>query len=511
MNIPNLPNNPEVLKEFINRACQEIERLEADNAQLREEIAQLKDEKVSLVEETAQAKAETTQAKAENAKLQAENKELRRRLGMDSTNSHKPPSSDGLKKKPIKPALPKKGGRSNGGQKGHEGRTLRQVENPDRIETCLPGQCQCCGRSFSIEDEHQIIGSRQVFDLPEPKLEVTEYRIGQVECCGVTQEGSYPEGVTGAVQYGPGVQALVTMLSVESKMPLEQISTLFEDIYGYDINSATVLKTLENGYERAASLEEATKARLVAEPVVHFDETGIRIAGKRYWLHTASTARDTHLFVHQQRGRKALDSDASVMKDFTGTAVHDCLASYFTYDQANHVLCGAHLLRELNGLQENGSQWAGEMHQFFMELYEMPHAVAVAAEPAIKQRYQTILEHAEREEPLPIPTPGKRGKPKKSPGRNLLDRLRTHQEGVLAFALEADVPFTNNQAERDLRPAKVKLKVSGGFRTEDGARVYARLRAVISTFRKQDENIFIRLRGLFASCPSQPKVGELGR
>ena len=468
----NLPNEIEPLKTLIHEVCGENDRLKAENERLKTEVA-----------------------------------ELRRRLGLDSTNSHKPPSSDGLKKKPIKPALPKEEGRSNGGQKGHEGKTLRRVENPDRIEVHLPSQCQCCGRIFSSTEEHQIVGSRQVFDLPEPKLEVIEHRVGQVECCGIVQEGIYPEEVKGPVQYGPGVQALVTLLSVDHKMPMEQISQLFEDIYGYDLNGATVQKSLKSGYEKAAPLEEASKERLLKEPVVHFDETGIRVRGKLYWLHTATTAGDTHLFVHEKRGREALDGADSVIKDFTGTAVHDCWASYFKYSGARHVLCGAHLLRELNGLQENGSQWAGEMHEFLMELYEMPRAIAAAAEKAIRQRYQAILEHAEREEPLPIATPGKRGKPKQSPGRNLLDRLRTYEDGVLAFALEAGVPFTNNQAERDLRPAKVKLKVSGGFRTADGARVFARLQAVISTFRKQGENIFTRLQKLFASA-SIPTVAE---
>lgn len=189
-----------------------------------------------------------------------------------------------------------------------------------------------------------------------------------------------------------------------------------------------------------------------------------------------------------------------MIKDFIGTGVHDCWASYFKFTQVHHVLCGAHLLRELKGLQENGSPWAREMRGLLMELYEMPrlpHPLLAEVAEVVPQRYQTILEHAEREEPLPIVIPGKRGKPKQSPGRNLLDRLRAHQEGVLAFALEAGVPFTNNQAERDLRPAKVKQKVSGGFRTVDGARVYARLQAVISTSRKQGENIFARFRELF--------------
>lgn len=427
--------------------------------------------------------------------LEAENAELRRRLGLDSTNSHKPPSSDGYRKKTVEPGLPKETGRRNGGQEGHTGRTLQAVAAPDRIEVHRPGQCSGCGRIFTPDEPCTVIQSRQVFDLPQPQLEVTEHRIGEITCCGVAQCGGYPAGVNATVQYGSGVRALITLLSVDHKMPLEQISQLFVDLYGYELNSSTILEVLDRGFIQAAPLEAATMARLQETAVVHFDETGLRVAGKLYWLHTASTSDHTHLFVHPKRGQEALTSAASVLNDFTGIAVHDCWSPYFKFRKARHVLCGAHLLRELKGLKEDGSHWAAAMHQFLLELYQKPRPILAVAE--VQDAYQALLKPADQEEPPPQPRP--RGKPKQTPGRNLLDRLRTHQDGVLAFACEAGVPFTNNQAERDLRPAKVKLKVSGSFRTVEGASVYARLQAVISTFRKQGEGVFARLRGLFSS------------
>jgi transposase len=442
-------------------------------------------------------KALVRQLWEENERLKAELAELCRRLGMDSTNSHKPPSSDGYKKKTTAPGLPKGKGRRNGGQAGHTGKTLTPVERPDRMEVHLPGQCKRCGRSFSADDAYEVIQRRQVFDLPEPRLEVTEHRLGQIECCGGMHCGTFPAEVTASVQYGPGVRALTTLLSVDHKLPLEQISQLFEDLYGYDLNSSTVLDTLRRGAEQAVPLEEAARARLLGAEVAHFDETGIRVAGKLHWLHTASTDQDTHLFVHEKRGQEALDSDASVLKDFSGTAVHDCWKPYFHYPDARHVLCGAHLLRELAGLKEQGRLWAEEMHEFLLDLHGMPRPIPAA--DAVRTHYRIILEQADREEPPP--QQGKRGRPKQSPGRNLLDRLRTHQKGVLAFALESGIPFTNNQAERDLRGTKVKLKVSGSFRTLGGARVYARLQAVISTVRKQGGNVFARLRELFSAPP----------
>jgi len=458
-----------------------------------------------LPDDIESLKALIRQLLEENAKLKAENAELRRRLGMDSSNSHKPPGSDGCRKKTTGPGLPKDKKGKPGGQSGHKGNTLKRAARPDRIEVHLPQQCRCCGREFGADEAHEVIQSRQVFDLPEPELEITEHRLGQIECCGHLQSGEYPSEVTASVQYGPGVRAFVTKLSVDHKMPLGQISLLFEDMYGYRLNSATVEDALERAYELAEPVEKQIVARLSEAALAHFDETGVRVAGRLHWLHVASTETLTHLFVHKKRGAAALNAAASVLKDFNGTAVHDCWQPYFNFAGARHVLCGAHLLRELRGLWENGSLWAEEMHDFLLTLYKtcaepsrsMPRPLTDAGQ--VHPHYRLILERADEEEPPP--RQGRRGKPKQSPGRNLLNRLRTHEAGVLAFALEPGVPFTNNQAERDLRPAKVKQKVSGCFRTESGAEVYARLQAAVSTFRKQGLNVFATLRDLFSGTP----------
>jgi len=282
-------------------------------------------------------------------------------------------------------------------------------------------------------------------------------------------------------------------------MPTEQINItrLFEDVYGYPLNTATIEDALLRAYELSAPIEEKIRSALLNSETVHFDETGIRAAGKLNWLHAASSETCTCLFVHRKRGAAALESEASILKNFTGNAVHDCWSPYFKFDGMRHVLCGAHLLRELAGLMEKGSLWAEEMREFLLDLYKMPHPIAAAEE--VRRHYHVISAHADAEESPP--QSGSRGKPKHSVGRNLLNRLKKHEEGVLAFALEEDVPFTNNQAERDLRPAKVKQKVSGCFRTETGAQVYARLQAVVSTFRKQGLKVFASLRDLFSYRP----------
>lgn len=225
-----------------------------------------------------------------------------------------------------------------------------------------------------------------------------------------------------------------------------------EDLYGYDLNSATIEEALERGYTLAESVERQVIGHLLEQQTVHFDETGVRVAGRLHWLHAASTATHTHLFVHEKRGAAALAGDASVLKDFHGVAVHDCWLPYFHFEQARHVLCEVHLLRELNGLMENAGRWARGMHELLVALYHRPRPILAADE--VRGHYHRLLAQADREEPPPHP--GRRGKPKQSKGRNLLNRLREQEDGVLAFALEADIPFTNNPAERDLRPAKMK-------------------------------------------------------
>ena len=433
-------------------------------------------------------------------RLKAENAELRRRLEMNSENSHKPSSSDGYRKKTTQPGLPKGEKKSPGGKAGHKGKTLRQAEKPDKVQVHLPEACNVCGRAISAEEKHEMVGKRQVFDLPEPKLEVIEHRLGQIECCGQMQCGTYPEVVTASVQYGPGVRAFVTKLSVDHKMPLEQISRLFTDLYRYELNSETIEKALEYGYELAAGLEATVVKQLRQAAVVHFDETGLRIAGKLQWFHTAGNAFYTHLFVHAKRGKKALQSEESVLKGFFGRAIHDCWASYFEFGSAQHGLCNAHILRELQALVEEKSLWADNMRIFLLELYQTQRPLQDTAAQEARQRYKQILAQADQEEPPPELKEGK-GRPKNTTGRNLLRRLRQHEEAVLAFAFIEGVPFTNNLAERDLRPAKIKQKVSGSFRTFQGAKVYARLQALISTCRKQDRNIFDTLRNLFALLP----------
>ena len=429
--------------------------------------------------------------------LEAENADLKRQLGMNSQNSHKPPSSDTYKKpKKSKSQLPKEL-KSVGGQVGHIGKTLEQVSEPDYVKLHVPKRCSCCKRRFKAK-EIKYIEKRQVFDLPPARLDVTEHRLGSVDCCGMTHKGSFPVTVKGRVQYGAGVKAYTTMLSVDYRMPLERITLLFADRYGYNINSGTILKNLKEAYELLDPTEQSIKMKLLEQYVLHFDETTLRCEKGKLWLHTASTSELTYLFLHKSRGMKALSSAASIIKDFTGAAVHDCLPAYFKFDNCRHLLCGAHLLRELRALIEADSKWAKSMFNFLIKRYhdyKEGNTLTEALKQKYLKRYQTILRQADKQEPLP--SQGPKGRPKKSKGRCLYDRLKKHQDGVLAFAFEENIPFTNNQAERDIRPAKVKQKISGLFRTRKGADYYVRIQAIISTLRKQSLNVFNELLKTF--------------
>ena len=432
---------------------------------------------------------------AENAKLKAKVAELEARINSNSRNSSKPPSSDGYKKKP---AFPRKKKGKQGGQQGHKGRTLKQVEHPDKTVKRKPGPCNC-GHVFS-DEELSVAETRQVFDLPQPKLEVTAHQLLKGKCpgCGKWHKGIAPEGVNAPVQYGYGVKTLAVLLNVDYRIPFKKIQILFSDLFGYAINESTVYSASGQCYEMLGPTEEVIKSGVVKSDATHADETGLRVAGKLHWLHTASSLLYTYLFVHEKRGKLAMDSEKSVLNRIRGWLVHDCWSSYFRFNNMKHALCGAHILRELEGLIENGqSKWAKVFHVFLMHVYEMPFEERVKRRDHIEDRFSLICSLGEKAEPPPRKTPGKKGRYKRTKGRNLVERLIREKEAVLAFAFNRKVPFTNNLAERDIRPAKVKQKVSNCFRTLSGAEIYARIAGFVSTARKHDRNVFSELYTTF--------------
>jgi transposase len=432
---------------------------------------------------------------------------LEQRLGINSTNSSKPPSSDGLAKPNPKPkSLRERTGKKTGGQEGHTGTTLSPKENPDVIIIHELERCSCCGCDLSRETG-MVIQKRQVADLPKIVLQYTEHRIVEKECphCHQKNQGEIPKGIDdSAVQYGPRVLALLVYLSVEQFLSYERIVETCEAMFGFRPSEGTVHKALNTCHEELTLFEEEVKAKLKEAEVLHCDETGIRMGGKTGWLHVASTKDLTYYHVDEKRGKEAFDR-IGLLSGYGGTAIHDCLSSYFQYD-ISHGLCNAHILRELKYvLEEMGQSWALEMSNLLKaglskkERSGIPEAEEYAE---YEQSYMKILsEGKERQPPASPKREGQKGREAKSKSLNLIERMERHRESLLAYLREEEVPFTNNQAERDIRMTKVKMKVSGGFRTKEGACMFARIRAAISTMQKQGRKIFDSLQSVFMSIP----------
>ena len=436
--------------------------------------------------------------RAQNAMLLARVAELERQLGLNSGNSGKPPSSDGLKKKPVRVgSLRARTGKKTGGQCGHPGKTLSRVEAPDAIIDHFPEICAGCGAALSeaTATEH---AARQVFDLPEPQpLRVTEHRAFACRCgqCGVTTRAAFPEGVAAPVQYGARIAAIVVYLLHAQFLPEKRLALLMADLLGVNLTTATIARMSRACAERLAGVAAAVRDRVAAAPVKHLDETGLRIGGKTQWLHIACTLLLTFYRISPKRG--------SMPDNMAGIVVHDHWKPYYTLSGVLHALCNAHHLRELQALIEIEKEvWAHKMRRL---LRRACHAANLARERdvALSPRFIALIERCYEaivaegfafHEALPIlagtsDQRHRRGRKPRRVGHNLLLRLRGRQQDVLRFLSDPTVPFTNTQAERDARMMKLRQKISGGFRSVEGAADFAIIRSVLSTARKQGWNI----------------------
>jgi transposase len=437
---------------------------------------------------------------------------LEDRVSRNSRNSGKPPSSDGLSK-PAPKSLRKRHGKQSGGQAGHQGHTLKAVAQPDHIQVHRVKQCQACQADLepvTVTDTEK----RQVFDLPPRRVEVTEHQaeIKVCPCCGQQNKASFPEGVTQPVQYGTEIKALAVYLNQYQLLPLERVRQTFADVFEHPLAEGTILAADQEVAEQVAPVNQAIKQHLTSqEPVVHFDETGVHIDGKLSWLHSASTAQLTYYAQHAKRGKEASDA-IGILPQLRGWAMHDGWKSYFRYTDIRHALCNAHHLRELTFLQERYPQgWETELMELLLKIKEKVEQgreqgleLPEAQRQEYEQRYEQLIEQGLQANPLIEPQSKKRGRTAKSPPRNLLERLQAHKEAVLAFMVDFKVPFDNNQAERDLRMMKVKMKVSGGFRSNQAAAVFCAVRAYLSTCRKNGQGMLTVLRLAFAGNPFCP-------
>ena len=433
----------------------------------------------------------------------------------DSHNSSKPPSSDGFKKRPK--SLRKKSKRSSGGQKGHPGSTLSWSETVDDIVMHEVMECQCCGASL----EEVAVASwdlRQVHDLPPLRLEVCEHR-AEVKCCphcGVENRGVFPAQVNSMVQYGNGVQGLMVYLMEAQLLPSQRVCEFLREVFGCEASEGTLYNTRKRCFEQLELIETHLKTGMQVAQVGHFDETGMRVKGKLMWLHVACTDGLTYYFIHSKRGTEAMD-EMDILPNFRGTSVHDGLLSYGQYE-CFHGLCNAHHLRDLVFIVERYEQeWAQMMMSLLIEIKQQVESAKSSAATTLKprqienfeHRYQDLIEEGLKANPPPPVVEGapkRRGRPKQSPPKNLLGRLQLYQAAVLAFMYDFQVPFDNNQAERDLRMMKLKQKISGGFRSIAGAQHFCRIRGYISTLRKQGIDVLDSLRQVFGGKSVVPAL-----
>jgi transposase len=454
----------------------------------------------ALEGEIARLRAENAQLKAINARLEARLAELERRLGQDSHNSHKPPASDGLARRSQPSREPS--ARPNGGQIGHPGHRLEMVALPDVVVGHRPLTCTRCSAALAGQPE-RIGERRQVFDLPPLRMQVTEHQQVHVCCpqCHQNNTGVWPTQVTGRTQYGPHVQALAGYLRMYQLLPVERTSELLEVVSGQPIAEASIL-TWEHDLAAAVgpALEEVRDALRHAE-VLHADETGGRIGAALRWLHVHATPQLTLLGWHARRGPDGIGS-LGVLDHFAGIAVHDRWRSYWRF-ACQHALCHAHLQRDLQAVVEaTGQTWAKDLQALFLAMHQATEGwrgtggIRVDEQAALEARFWDLLAQGDEQ------CPHQKGT-KQTPARNLLEALDAHSEEVLAFLHDLRVPFTNNQAERDLRMVKVQQKIAGGWRTEAGATVFCRLRSVIACLRKQGRDILATLGAfLLGQSPS---------
>lgn len=443
-------------------------------------------------------------------------KTLEGQQAKDSHNSSLPPSSDRFVR-PIK-SLRKKSGKKPGGQKGHRGHHLQQVETPDEVFIHPVLCCEQCHQDLRSQPA-ELPERRQVIDLPVKRLWVSEHRVEEKQCpvCFHLTRASFPAPIAAPAQYGTGIQTLATYLVEGQSVPYARASQLLQELLGVQLSAGSIATFVKTCHKLLAEVETSLKAALVKAKVIHQDETKLRVGTSGWWVHVCSTDRLTHYAAHQSRGRQALDA-IGIAPQFRGTSVHDGLASYQGYS-FTQAWCNVHHLRDLTFVEEELKQaWAGEMKDLLLEMKaEVERAKALGQQELdllvlarLLLRYDEILAAGYLANPPPrAPSKSEQskrtpGRPKQSPARNLLDRLSQGKWAVLRFLHDFAVPFDNNQAERDLRMIKVQQKVSGCFRTEEGVEMFCRIRSYLSTLRKQGMELLAALNQTLSGHPLLP-------
>jgi transposase len=441
------------------------------------------------------------------AKLSEENARLKEQINKNSNNSSKPPSSDGFNK-PSPKSLRKPSGKKQGGQKGHEGKGLSITQSPDEIIKYIPSKCTECSNagkctSCGISDTRYEVDMRV-------DTKVTAHQVLSFKCqkeSGKVLTGSFPANITGTMQYGDNLEALAISLNTVGMMGIDRTHNILSAVFGIPISTGTICGMVKSCAGKLVNTVEKIRAIVTSLPLAHFDETGTRVDKKTIWVHNASNEDFTYLTVEEKRGILGMNA-SGVLPGFRGIAVHDCWKSYWGYAAVTHAICCAHLLRELTGVSENHPEqlWADKMKKLLLYMKKARDTAVNADKENLGCQYlhcfdtvyDSIVDEARELNPIKEKQANKRGRQPKGKLRALVERLAEYKGGVCLFTKNFLVPFDNNQAERDVRMVKVKTKVSGCFRTKEGADSFAKIMSYVGTANKHGINSFVAIKKALA-------------
>ena len=446
---------------------------------------------------------QSAQIKEQSAKIV----ELESRLNQNSRNSSKPPSSDVFTKPQ---SLRKPSGKKRGGQPGHKGSGFKLSHPPDLIVSHPPPICSSCSDADACMATPHVSNRRYEVDI-EITAKITEHQVLRVTCPRTDEllTGNFPVGITSTVQYGANLTALAVSLNTIGMVSLNHTHEILSDVFGVPLSIATIATMVKKCSQAVLKTVSAVKDALLREPLIHCDETSIRVDDRLNWAHVASTKTLTYISVEEKRGKEGMDS-AGILPNYLGTAIHDCWSSYFKYDRIRHGLCCSHLLRELTAVTEKHHQkWAQKLTDLLLEMKKTKERLICegqyeAPEPVWQKyshKYDEILGDAQEENLLPEKVAKKKGRPKRGEVGSLVDRLVLRKHQWLLFFTDWSVPFSNNQAERDFRLFKVKQKVAGCFRTKEGADDFARITSFVSTARKRGISPFFAIKDALLNQP----------
>jgi transposase len=420
-------------------------------------------------------------------------KELEERINKNSKNSHKPPSTDN-KLKVEKKSKKEKSDRKRGGQKGRVGKSLKQVNNPDKIVELKPTTCCNCGCSLE-SNKAKLNAKRQVFDIPPINIEVTEYQQYEIKCphCKEKNRTPFPDKVKTNVQYGDRLSSLVVYLNTYHMLPYERISELINDIAKHKLSVGTIYNMLNSNYKSLKEFEESLIKKLTKQEYLHSDETGINVNANLYWIHTVTNNSMTLYHIDKTRGAKAI-KNCGILTNYKGILTSDFWNPYLNLEDVTNSFCNAHIIRDLQAeIDKNNYKWAKDMQKLLKETNNevknsKNNILSVQRQKEIEKEYDKIINEA-KEYYKPPPDKKTKGRPKQEKGKNLLDRLEKYKDGILLFMKNEKVAFTNNQAERDLRMIKVKQKISGTFMSETGGKIFCRIKSYIETLKKNSKDV----------------------